>query len=41
MSPVRKFYAAVETSFPRVSGDEPSASLSFFGVPPFSPRERG
>ena len=28
-------------SFPRVSGDEPGATASFFGSAEFSPRERG
>ena len=41
MSPARAFVTVVTGSFPRVSGDEPSALGNLGNTLWFSPRERG
>ena len=41
MSPSRATAAESRLSFPRVSGDEPSAIMSYPSMLKFSPRERG
>ena len=41
MSPTARQLAKRAGCFPRVSGDEPGATASFFGSAEFSPRERG
>ncbi len=41
MSPRYDAYAVALSSFPRVSGDEPSGVTPSAVVLPFSPRERG
>ena len=41
MSPDRQNRVSRNTSFPRVSGDEPVRSVYAFPDPEFSPRERG
>ena len=41
MSPVISFTRARGYSFPRVSGDEPRATINGQSLEAFSPRERG
>ena len=41
MSPQAVCLASQAGGFPRVSGDEPWALLIEYGLPAFSPRERG
>ena len=41
MSPDRLVVADVLVRFPRVSGDEPEETKTFWGGHMFSPRERG
>ena len=41
MSPLDELPEPLTGRFPRVSGDEPLASLNLIDLEPFSPRERG
>ena len=41
MSPLTVLEEIGGNGFPRVSGDEPSASDAWLTMPEFSPRERG
>ena len=41
MSRIAQEFGAVDQRFPRVSGDEPTVTLTRRPIPGFSPRERG